>query len=227
MPFGHDLNAMANAVDDNTRVVFIANPNNPTGTWLKSGELKAFIAAIPENVVVVLDEAYTEYVEQPEFPDGVQWLGEFPNLIVTRTFSKIFGLAGLRVGYGIANPELAAVVSRVRHPFNVNSIALAAAEEALDDQLFITRSIDNNREGLGRLCSGFDEMGLKHIPSVGNFISVDVERPAAEAFDALLREGVIVRPVANYKLPTHLRVTIGLPEENERFLEALKKVLGR
>lgn len=227
MPFGHDLNAMADAVDENTSVVFIANPNNPTGTWLKSGELKSFISALPKSVVVVLDEAYTEYVEEPEFPDGIQWLGEFPNLIVTRTFSKIFGLAGLRVGYGIANPELEAVVGRVRHPFNVNSIALAAAEAAMDDQLFITRSIKNNREGLAQLSRAFDEMGLSHIPSVGNFITVDVRRPGPEVFNELLREGVIVRPVANYNLPNHLRVSIGLPDENERFLEALKKVLSR
>ena len=227
MPYGHDLEAMAAAVDENTRVVFIANPNNPTGTWLKSGEVKSFISALPESVTVVLDEAYTEYVEEPEFPDGIQWLGEFPNLIVTRTFSKIFGLAGLRVGYGIANPELTGVVSRVRHPFNVNSIALAAAEAVMDDQVFVTRSIENNREGLAQMIRGFGQMGLKHIPSVGNFITVDVCRSGLDVFNELLREGVIVRPVANYNLPNHLRVSIGLPAENERFLEALKKVLGR
>ncbi|MBU1656522.1 MAG: histidinol-phosphate transaminase [Gammaproteobacteria bacterium] len=225
MPYGHDLATLAAAVDADTRVVFIANPNNPTGTWLKAAALKAFIAALPEDVVVVLDEAYTEFVEEPEFPDGSRWLAEFPNLIVTRTFSKIFGLAGLRIGYGLAHPELAAVVGRVRHPFNVNSIALAAAEAALDDADFIRRSIAVNSAGLKQLASAFDEMGLRHIPSVGNFISVDVGRSGPETYQALLREGVIVRPIANYDLPSHLRVTVGLPEENARFLTALKKVL--
>lgn len=226
MPYGHDLNAMAERVDANTRVVFIANPNNPTGTWLARDELKAFVAHLPEQVVVVLDEAYTEYVEEPDFPDGVQWLDEFPNLVVTRTFSKIFGLAGLRVGYGMAHRELAALINRVRHPFNVNSIALAAAGAALDDHLFISRSVETNREGLLQFKGAFDEMGLDYIPSVGNFICVDVRRPGAGLYEKLLREGVIARPVGGYDLPMHLRVSIGTQAQNARFIDTLQKVLG-
>ncbi len=224
-PYGHDLDAMAALVDEDTRVVFIANPNNPTGTWLRAEPLRAFIDALPPRVVVVLDEAYTEYVEASGFPDGMRWIGEYPNLLVTRTFSKIYGLAGLRVGYGVASAELAAVVNRVRAPFNVNSAALAAAEAALDDEAFVQRSRDNNRQGLARLMQGCDTLGLEWIPSVGNFLCIDVGRPAAPVFDALLREGVIVRPVANYALPNHLRVTVGTPQENDFFLRALERVL--
>ena len=224
-PHGHDLDALAARVDEKTRVVFIANPNNPTGGWLREAPLKAFIDALPSRVIVVLDEAYTEYVEEEDFPNGLRWLDDYPNLLVTRTFSKIHGLAGLRVGYGVASPELAAVVNRVRAPFNVNSAALAAAEAALDDEAFVQRSRENNRQGLAQLSSGCDELGLAWIPSVGNFLCIDMGRPAGPVFDALLREGVIVRPVANYGLPNHLRVTVGTPEENAFFLRALERVL--
>ncbi len=226
MPFGHDLEAMAAQVDDDTRVVFIANPNNPTGTWLKRDELHRFLSGLPGHLVVVLDEAYTEYVEAPEFPDGIQWLKEFPNLIVTRTFSKIYGLAGLRVGYGVASPELISTIGRVRHPFNVSVPALAAAEVALDDAGFLERSRRTNREGLAQLASAFDGMGLAHIPSVGNFVTFELPVDAAPVYDALLRKGVIVRPVANYGMPRHLRVTVGTREENDRFLQALREVLA-
>lgn len=225
MPYGHDLQTLAAAVDANTRVLFIANPNNPTGTWIAAEPLKAFIRALPPEIVVVLDEAYTEYVEQPDFPDGVQWLAEFPNLIVTRTFSKIYGLAALRVGYGIANPELISVIGRVRHPFNVNSLAQVAAEAALDDAQFVQRSIQVNGDGLRQLAQGIDGLGLGRIPSVGNFLTLDLGRPAADSYQALLHEGVIVRPLAGYGLPNHLRVTIGTEAENARFLAALEKVL--
>jgi len=226
MPFGHDLEAMAAQVDDGTRVVFIANPNNPTGTWLERDELHRFLSGLPGHLVVVLDEAYTEYVEAPEFPDGIQWLKEFPNLIVTRTFSKIYGLAGLRVGYGVASPELISTIGRVRHPFNVSVPALAAAEAALDDADFLERSRRTNREGLAQLAAAFDEMGLAHIPSVGNFVTFELPVDAAPVYDALLRKGVIVRPVANYGMPRHLRVTVGTREENDRFLQALREVLA-
>jgi histidinol-phosphate aminotransferase len=227
MPYGHDLQSMAAAVDADTRVLFIANPNNPTGTWLTASQLKPFIAALPRHVIVVLDEAYTEYVEQADFPDGAQWLAEFPNLIVTRTFSKIYGLAGLRVGYGIANAELAAVVGRLRHPFNVNSIGLAAAEAALDDQVFLEQSLQTNREGLLQMEQAMGGLGLKYIPSVGNFLSIDLGRPAADIYQALLRDGVIVRPVANYGLPNHLRITLGDATQNARCIQALARVLGK
>ncbi len=224
--YGHDLDAMASLVNEKTRVVFIANPNNPTGTWLAEAPLKAFIAALPKHVVVVVDEAYLEYVQEPDYPDASRWLGEFPNLVVVRTFSKAYGLAGLRVGYGISHPDMANLLNRVRQPFNVNSLALAAAEAALQDQEHIHMSVDLNREGMGQLCNGLEALGLDYIPSVGNFVTVDLGRPAGPVDQALLREGCIARPVANYGMPNHLRVTIGLPEENERFLAALAKVLG-
>ena len=225
MPYGHDLDAMAALIDADTRVVFIANPNNPTGTWLNEAELYAFIESVPSDVVVVLDEAYTEYVTEPAFPNGVKWLSDFPNLIVTRTFSKIYGLAALRVGYGLANPELTAVINRVRHPFNVNSVALAAAEAALDDHDFIARSIENNHAGMRQYLDAFAEMGLDSIPSVANFICVEVARSGTELFRQMLRQGVIVRPVANYHLPEHLRITIGTEAENAACIAALKACL--
>jgi histidinol-phosphate aminotransferase len=227
MPYGHDLTAMAEQVDAETRVVFIANPNNPTGTWLQRDDLIHFLDGLPGHVIVVLDEAYTEYVNEEGFPDGVELLANYPNLIVTRTFSKIYGLAGLRVGYGIADPDLIALIGRVRHPFNVNSPALAAAEAALADSGFIDRSVEVNRQGLVQLQQGFQALGLPFIPSVANFMTVDLLRSAAEVNQALLREGVVVRPVANYSMPNHLRITIGTAAENERCLKALQKVLGK
>jgi histidinol-phosphate aminotransferase len=174
----------------------------------------------------VVDEAYFEYVDQPEYPDASLWLSRYPNLIVTRTFSKAYGLASLRIGYGLSHPEVADLLNRVRQPFNVNSMALAAAGAALEDQEFIRRSVAVNRDGMVQLAAGFDAIGLAYIPSVGNFVSVDVGRPVAEVDQALLRQGCIARPIANYGLPNHLRVTIGLAEENARLLEALAKVTG-
>jgi len=224
---GHDLEAMAKLVGENTRVVFIANPNNPTGTWLKSGERKGFIEDLPQHVIVVVDEAYIEYVQKPEYPDASQWLAEFPNLIVTRTFSKAYGLAGLRVGYGLSHPQVADILNRVRQPFNVNSMALAAAEAALDDQGHIRRSVEMNASGMTQLVTGLQKLGLDYIPSVGNFITVDLKRPAGEVDHALLKQGCIARPVANYGMPNHLRVTVGLPEENARFLDASEQVLAK
>lgn len=226
MPYGHDLDAMAELVDAHTGVVFIANPNNPTGTWLACDALEAFLEALPEHVIVVLDEAYTEYVEEPDFPDGLAWLSRFPNLVVTRTFSKIYGLAAMRVGYGVAAPALAEVISRVRHPFNVSSAAQAAAEAALDDEEFLARSRRVNSEGLLQLATGLEAMGLRVIPSVGNFLTFELDREAGPVYEALLQSGVIVRPVANYGMPCHLRVSVGTEAENARFLEALGKVLA-
>lgn len=223
--FGHDLDAMAALVNDNTRVVWIANPNNPTGTWLTAEPLKAFIAALPKTCMCVLDEAYIEYVDDPDFPNGVAWLAEFPNLIVTRTFSKIHGLAALRVGYGLSHPRAVELMNRVRHPFNVNAPAQAAAIAALTDQDHVDRSAALNRAGMAQLTEGLKALGLEPIPSLGNFITVDLGRPAGPIDQALLREGVICRPVANYGLPNHLRISIGLEAENARLLEALAKVL--
>ncbi|RLJ22316.1 histidinol-phosphate transaminase [bacterium endosymbiont of Escarpia laminata] len=225
--YGHDLDAMRLRISDSTRVIWIANPNNPTGTWLEADELKAFTVAVPENVIVVVDEAYSEYVAQEAYPDVSQWLKDFPNLIVTRTFSKAYGLAALRVGYGISHPDVAELLNRVRQPFNVNSFAQVGALAALEDQAFIQSSVEANLVGMAQLIDGFESLGLGYIPSVGNFITVELGCSGVEIDQALLREGCIARPVANYGMPTHLRVTVGLPEENQRFLDALKKVLGR
>jgi histidinol-phosphate aminotransferase len=214
-------------VGEHTRVVWIANPNNPTGTWLARAPLRAFLGALPEHVVAVVDEAYVEYVDAPDYPDASQWLGELPNLVVTRTFSKAYGLAALRVGYALSSPAIADLLNRVRQPFNVNSVALAAARAALDDSDHLRRGVELNRQGMAQIVEGLKGLGLGHIPSVGNFLAIDLGRPAGPVDQALLREGVITRPIANYGLPNHLRVTVGLPEENARFLAALAKVLGR
>ncbi|CAK0769007.1 Histidinol-phosphate aminotransferase 1 [Gammaproteobacteria bacterium] len=223
--FGHDLAAMAAAVTPRTRLIFIANPNNPTGTWLLNHELEDFIQGLPAHVIVVIDEAYCEYVTHPDYPDALLWLERHPNLVVTRTFSKAYGLAGLRVGYAVSHPVLAEFLNRVRQPFNVNSIALAAATAALEDDNYLARTRRLNAEGMVELTAGITALGLSHISSVGNFVAVDVGRPAGSVYEALLREGVIVRPLANYGMPRHLRVTIGLSVENARFLEALTRVL--
>ncbi len=223
--YGHDLDAFAAAIDAITRVVFIANPNNPTGAWVDERALVRFLDAVPPAVWVVLDEAYAEYVTNPGYPDGVRLTERYDNLMVTRTFSKVHGLASLRVGYGVSSPELADLLNRVRQPFNVNSLALAAAEAALADTEYIAESRRLNDEGMAQIEAGLSALGLGWIPSVGNFVTVDVGREAGGVYDALLRRGVIVRPVANYGLPNHLRVTVGLPDENRRFLEALAEVL--
>jgi len=225
--WGHDLPAMLAAIDANTRVVFIANPNNPTGTWFDTEALDEFLQDVPEHVLVVLDEAYIEYAEGSDLPDGLDFLAAYPNLLVSRTFSKAYGLAALRVGYGLSTAVVADVLNRVRQPFNVNSLALAAACAALQDGEYLAESRRLNESGMQQLETGLRELGLSWIPSKGNFICVDLGQVAAPVFQGLLREGVIVRPVANYGMPNHLRITIGLPAENSRFLEALAKVLAR
>ncbi|AGA33471.1 Histidinol-phosphate aminotransferase [Thioalkalivibrio nitratireducens DSM 14787] len=225
-PFGHDLGAMAALVDESTRVVFIANPNNPTGTWVGGAELEAFVAGVPAQTLVVVDEAYAEYVEVADYPDTTQWVARFPNLIVTRTFSKIHGLAGLRLGYSVSSEPVAELLNRVRQPFNVNTLAQAAGLAALGDPGHVERSARVNREGLRQLEAGLRERGLDFIPSVGNFLTFDVRQPPGPVYERLLRQGVIVRPVVNYGLPTQLRVTVGRAEENARFLQALDAVLA-
>jgi len=223
--WGHDLDAMADAIDENTRVVFVANPNNPTGTWFDAAALGTFLARVPAHVLVVLDEAYIEYAEGQELPDGLAYLADYPNLLVSRTFSKAYGLAALRVGYAISSPVIADVLNRVRQPFNVNSLALAAACAALDDVDYLAASRRVNDAGMAQLEHGFRQLGLEWIPSRGNFIAVDFVRDAAPINQALLREGVIVRPVAGYGMPTFLRVSIGTERENARFLDVLAQVL--
>lgn len=223
--YGCDTEGIVAAVSDATRIVFIANPNNPTGTWLQEGELVGLLERIPERVWVVLDEAYLDYVELPGYPDGRRLLDNYPNLIVTRTFSKIHGLAALRVGYGLSSPFAADLMNRARQPFNVNSLALAAAEAALEDREFVASSRALNRDGMGLLSAGLDALGLSFIPSAGNFLCIELGRDPQPLFQAMLARGVIVRPVVEYGLPTHIRVTVGLPEENRRFLDVLEEVL--
>jgi histidinol-phosphate aminotransferase len=219
--FGHDLEAMARAVDDETCVLWIANPNNPTGTLAAADALEAFVRRVPERVIVVIDEAYNEYLPADLRADTVKWLKRHPNLVLTRTFSKAYGLAGLRVGYALAHASVADVMNRVRQPFNVNSIALAAATAALEDMEFVARSYAGNLQGLRQLREGAARLGLEFIPSYGNFLTVRVGK-AQDVYKRLLRRGVIVRPVGGgYELPEHLRVTVGTEEENERFLTAL------
>jgi histidinol-phosphate aminotransferase len=226
MPYGHNLANLLAQITNTTYVLFVANPNNPTGTWLGKDELLSFLQQVPQHVMVVLDEAYTEYVQDPEFPDALAWLDQFPNLIVTRTFSKIYGLAGLRVGYAASSPEIADMLNRVRQPFNVNSLALAAATAALDDDAFLEQSVATNQAGLEQWFAACKANDWTYIPTVGNFITVYLQRPAGPVYDSLLREGVIVRPIAGYGLPQHLRITIGTQAQNERCINALKKVLA-
>lgn len=222
--FGHDLEAMRAAIRNDTSMVFIANPNNPTGTLLSAAALHDFLRAVPAHVAVVLDEAYGEFLEPADRAPSVDWLADFPNLIVTRTFSKAYGLAGLRVGYALAHAEVADLVNRVRQPFNVNSLALSAATAALDDGDFLAESKRVNDAGMTQLIEGFKALGLDWIPSWGNFVCVKVG-DAASVFQRLLSQGVIVRPVANYGLHGYLRVSIGLPEQNARFLSVLQDAL--
>ncbi len=223
--FAHDLEAMAKAVDDETYVVWAANPNNPTGTLAMPDELEAFLRKVPERVLVVIDEAYNEYIRADLRGDSVKLLKRHPNLVITRTFSKAYGLAGLRVGYALAHPSVADVMNRVRQPFNVHGVALPAAAAALDDMEFVARSYAENLNGLRQLEDGARQLGLEFIPSYGNFLTIRVGK-AAEVFKRLLRRGVIVRPVAGgYGLPEHLRVTTGTAAENEKFLGALAAAL--
>ena len=223
---GHDLDAMRRAIEPSTRVLFVANPNNPTGTWIPPAELEAFIASIPGDVLVVLDEAYNEYLEPADRADSVAWIAKYPNLVVSRSFSKAYGLAALRVGYGVMAAEVADMMNRVRQPFNVNALAQAAAVAALEDVGYVEESRAMNREGLVQLYQGFDALGLQYVRSHGNFVLVKVG-DAARVNTALLHKGVIVRPVASYALPEWLRISVGLPRENERFLTALREIVGR
>jgi histidinol-phosphate aminotransferase len=229
MPYGADLPSMLRAIDAQTHVVFLANPNNPTGTWVDQDALEAFLRAVPPTVLVVLDEAYSEYVDRPDFPDGLMLCRQFPNLVVTRTFSKIYGLAALRVGFAVAHPAVVAMLDRVRQPFNVNHLALIAAEAALQDEDFLAHSRQVNAVGLRFLQQAFQTRGMATIPSLANFITVLVGIPAGIVFDALLREGVIIRPLGGRVdtggISCHIRITIGTQAQNERVLAALDRVL--
>ena len=217
---GHDLEAMASAIASDTTLLYIANPNNPTGTHLPAEAIEAFLARVPANVVIVIDEAYNEYLPPERRFESALWVRKYPNLLISRTFSKAYGLAGLRVGYGVAQPELTDFLNRVRHPFNVNTVAQAAAVAALNDAAFLEESYELNRSGMQQLSEAFGSRGLEYVPSFGNFILVKVG-DASHVYRKLLERGVIVRPVGNYELPEWLRVTVGLPDENVRFLQAL------
>lgn len=227
--YGHDLDAMAAAIDADTRLVYVANPNNPTGTFVKADAIEAFLNKVPSNVVVVLDEAYNEYLAPENQFESANWVRKYPNLIVSRTFSKAYGLAGLRVGFAIAQPAVTDLMNRIRQPFNVNSLAQAAAIAALNDKAFLAKGAQNNAEGYKQLTAAFDELGLEYVPSFGNFVLVrvgDDDGAGARVNLSLLQQGVIVRPVGAYGLPQWLRISIGLPQENAAFIDALKKTLA-
>ena len=222
--YGHDLAAMRAAIRPDTRLIWIANPNNPTGNFLPYAEVRAFLESVPKDVVVVLDEAYNEYLPPADRVDVAGWIKEFPNLVVCRTLSKIYGLAGLRIGYGLASAEVADLMNRVRQPFNVNNLALAGAIAALGDDEFLQASYELNRSGMAQIVAGLEKQGLEYIKPHGNFVTFKAG-DAAAVNQKLLQQGVIVRPIAGYGLPEWLRVTIGTAAENSRFLEALDKAL--
>lgn len=223
--FGYDLDAVLDQINDKTAVIFIANPNNPTGTWLTGDALATFLSKVPSHIIVVIDEAYVEYVEQAEYSEATTWLHQYANLIVTRTFSKAYGLAGLRIGYSICHPDIANLINRVRQPFNANSLALLAAETALSDEEYIKQSVKTNQQGMKQMTEGLSQLGIDYIPSVGNFICAEMPQDAAAINQSLLERGVIVRPVANYGLTEHLRISIGLEQENQRFLDTLSDII--
>ena len=220
MPLGHDLAAMARAITPNTRIVFVANPNNPTGTWVPAADLRKFIAAVPPHVLVALDEAYFEYAGGLDIQDGIPWLAEFHNLIVFRTFSKAYGLAGVRVGYAVSHPSVADMLNRVRQAFNVSVIGLAGASAALDDPGHVAAAVKVAVAERARVADVLRNSGTQVLPSAGNFLMLHAGPNARARYEALLRQGVIVRPVGNYQLPEHLRVTLGTVEQNDRFLAA-------
>jgi len=224
--WGNDLDAMLAAITDKTKMIFIANPNNPTGTWLGEKALKEFIKKVPSNVIVVMDEAYTEYVTDGSIPNTVEWLSEFENLVVTRTYSKAYGLASLRLGYAVSSETICGLLNRIRQPFNVNSFALAAGIAALEDHAYLEQAIAVNQSGMRQLVESCQQFALDYIPSAGNFLTIDMAQNAMPIYEKLLRKGVIVRPVANYKMPNHLRVSIGLQHENQKYIDSLAQILA-
>ena len=231
--YGHDLPAMLKAVQssgDKAKLVFVANPNNPTGSYLQPAEIEAFLQAVPTNVVVVLDEAYNEYLAPEQRYDAIAWVKRFPNMILSRSFSKAYGLAGLRIGYGVAQPALTDLLNRIRQPFNVNSLAQVAAIAAFQDSAFLQQGYEVNHAGYLQLTQAFTEIGLTYLPSAGNFVLVKVgedDEAGVRVNLALLKRGIIVRPVGNYGLPKWLRISIGLPEENAAFINAFREILAK
>lgn len=227
MPYGHDLDGFARLLKQrgDVSLIFVANPNNPTGTWVEPAALERFIEQVPPHVIVALDEAYFDYQDQELRPDARRWLDRFPNLLISRTFSKIYGIAGLRVGYALSHPKVADLLNRVRQPFNNNSLALLAAETALDDQDFVRRSVDLNTRERARLTDRLQAMSLRVLPSQANFVTVGFGKPSKPVHEGLLERGIIVRPMGSYNMPEFLRITVGTEAENERFLSALQDIL--
>lgn len=224
--YGQDLDATLASISAKTRMIFIANPNNPTGTWIDKATLVNFLAQVRDDILVILDEAYFDYVTEPDYPNGVDMVKQFENVVVTRTFSKAYGLAALRIGYAISHPDIADLMNRIRQPFNVNAMSMVAAQAALADKKHLADVVALNTAGMHYLEQSCEAMDLAYIPSVGNFITVDVGRDAGPVYEALLAKGVIVRPIGVYEMPTHLRVTVGTEDENTRFVEALKNILA-
>lgn len=222
--FRHDLAAMAGLITAKTRIVFIANPNNPTGTTVSAAEFRSFMRGVPDDIIVCVDEAYFEFVRTKGFPVTLDYINEGRNVLLLRTFSKVYGLAGLRVGYGVARPEMLDYMNRVRQPFNVNSLAQTAALAALDDEGHLKGTLDNNVAGLDYLFKELGAMGLPCVPTEANFFLVKVH-DGKRVYEALLRKGVIVRPMASYNMPEYIRVSVGLPQENRRLVESLKDLL--
>lgn len=224
--FRLDLDSILKAVNDRTKVLFINNPNNPTGSALLKNEVKAFLGALPKDILVVLDEAYIDFVFDSEVADGRELLDVFPRLLVLRTFSKLYGLAGLRVGYGFADAAIIDYMDRVRQPFNVNTLAQAGARAALDDVDFVNRTLELTRTGLAYLCQELDGLGLEYLPTHTNFFLIKVRPGGKQVYQQMLKQGVIVRAMDSYGLSEYIRINVGLAEENERFIRTLKKVLG-
>ena len=223
----HDLKDIASRVTGKTKIIFLANPNNPTGTIFNRVDFERFLSVVPEDVLIIADEAYFEYVNDQDYPNTLNYHGENPNLITVRTFSKIYGLAGLRFGYAVASEKVTSYVNRVREPFNINSLAQVAALAALDDDEHVASTNEVNKVGMVFLEQKFSDLGINFIRSHTNFILIDLQKDPIPVYEGLLKEGVIVRPVGGYGLKTHLRVTVGIEEENVRFIKALKKVVGK
>ncbi len=223
--FRHDTAGMLQSIKSTTKIIFVVNPNNPTGTYTTSAELLHLLDNVPRNILVVLDEAYNEYISRDDYPDSLALLKKYPNLIITRTFSKAYGLAALRLGFAISSPEIADILNRARLPFNVNSIVAAAAQAALEDQDHITNSILLNNVGMEQVELGLKSLHIDYIPSLGNFIALNTKQNASDVYQRLLLKGVIVRPLGAYDMPFYIRVTIGTTEQNERFLAALKEAM--
>lgn len=222
--WGHDIPAMIKAIDAKTRVLFIVNPNNPTGTYTNTAEFEHLLKSVPPHVLIVVDEAYIEYISTPDYPNTLSYLCDYPNLVITRTFSKAYGLAALRLGYAVSSPAIADILNRARLPFNVNSIAAKAGCAALNDQEHVRKSLQSNQQGMRQLEEGLKKLNLTYIPSIANFITVEVGDSLA-VYQKILREGIIVRPLTSYGMPRHIRVTIGMPEDIERFLKTMGNIL--